>query len=88
MKNHMQVWDRHAIKAAVERKGATLTQLAKLHGVSAQTVRNALDTPSKQGEMILSEFLEVPLNELFPARWTEDNQRIYPRYRKCCKEVA
>ena len=74
-----QVWDRHAIKAAITRKGKNLTELAKSYNVPAQTIRNALDKPSKNGEIIISEFIGVPLYVLFPERWSEDNQRIYPR---------
>ena len=77
-----QVWDRHAIKAAITRKGKNLTQLAKFYDVAPQTVRNALDKPSKIGEIIISEFIGIPLHVLFPERWTENNKRIYPRISK------
>lgn len=73
------IWDRHAIKAAITRKGKNLSELAKSYNVPPQTIRNALDKPSKNGEIIISEFIGVPLHILFPERWSEDNQRIYPR---------
>lgn len=76
------VWDKYEIKAAIARKGFSLTALAKSYGIPAQTVRNALDKPSKSGEIVIAKFLEKPLYELFPDRWTEDNKRIYPRYNK------
>ncbi|RXS92943.1 helix-turn-helix domain-containing protein [Acinetobacter junii] len=74
-----QVWDRHAIKAAITRKGKNLSELAAEYNVSAQTVRNALDKPCKSGELIIAAFLSEPVHVLFPDRWTEDNKRIYPR---------
>ena len=74
-----QVWDRHAIKAAITRKGKNLTELAVENNVSAQTVRNALDKPCKSGELIIAAFLSEPVHVLFPERWTENNERIYPR---------
>ena len=78
-----KVWDRHAIKAEIERKGHTLTSIASQYGMPAQTVRNALDKPSRSGELAISKFLGIPLHTLFPERWTEDNKRIYSR---TCKE--
>lgn len=79
MCNKTQNWDRHQIKSAIERKCKSLTNLAKIYGVPPQTIRNALDKPSKSGEKIIAEFLEVPLHILFPNRWTAQNKRIYPR---------
>jgi len=74
-----QVWDRHTIKAAIERECKSLTNLARLYNMPPQTIRNALDNPSKSGELVIADFLEKPVYELFPDRWTEDNKRIYPR---------
>lgn len=75
-----QVWDRHTIKAAIARKGFTLTGLAIEHGLSSQAVRNALDVPSKSGEIAIAKCLDKPVHELFPDRWTSEGKRIYPRY--------
>lgn len=75
-------WDRYSIKAEIERRGKTLTQLAKDYGVSDRTVRNALYNPSKKGEEIIAEFLGESLHTIFPDRWTNENNRIYPRYSK------
>lgn len=75
-----QVWNRHTIKAAIAEKGFTLTDLAMQHGLSPQTVRNALDVPSKSGEIAIAKCLEKPVHELFPDRWTSEGKRIYPRY--------
>ncbi len=77
-----KVWDKHEIKAAIARKGLSLTALARSYGIPAQTVRNALEKPSKSGELVIAQFLEKPLHVLFPERWTIVNKRIYPRYSK------
>ena len=77
-----KVWDRHAIKAEIERKGHTLTSIATAFGMPAQTVRNALDKPSRSGELAIAKFLGMPVHQLFPDRWTSDNKRIYPRCNK------
>jgi Ner family transcriptional regulator len=50
------------------------------------SIRSALIKPSLEAERVISNFLEKPLFELFPERWTTDNKRIYPRYNKSeCK---
>lgn len=75
-----KIWDKHEIKAEIARKGHTLTSLAASYDMPPQTVRNALIKPSKSGELIIAKFLEMPVHQLFPDRWTKDNKRIYPRY--------
>ena len=75
-------WDRYSIKAEIERRGKTLTQLAKDYDVPDRTVRNALYNPSKKGEEIIADFLGEKLYDLFPDRWTVESHRIYPRYSK------
>ena len=77
-----QIWDRHAIKAAIYRKGKTLSDLARDNGLPEPTLRSALIKPTKNAELVISQFLEVPLHELFPDRWTEESKRIYPRTQK------
>ncbi|MBF7689608.1 helix-turn-helix domain-containing protein [Acinetobacter pollinis] len=79
MCKQLESWDRHQIKAAIERRCKSLTALAKIYDVPPQTIRNALDKPSKKGEQIISDFLNIPLHILFPTRWTNQNKRIYPR---------
>lgn len=79
-KNDEKVWDRHAIKAEIERKGYTLTSVAAKYGMPSQTVRNALDKPSRSGELAIAKFLGVPVHQLFPERWTANNKRICKRY--------
>lgn len=74
-----ETWDRHAIKAAIQRKGYTLTDIAKLYGISPQSVRNALDTPSKAGEVVIAKVLNIEVQVLFPERWTKDGKRIIQR---------
>lgn len=81
------IWDRHAIKAAIERKGLSLTDIAKSYGMPAQTVRNALDKPSLSGEIAIAKSLGIEVQVLFPDRWTADGKRIYPRYNKTARSA-
>lgn len=80
-----QIWDRYAIKAAICRKGGSLAALARDHQMPESSIRSALIKPSLEAELVISKFLEKPLFELFPERWTKDNKRIYPRYKSNCK---
>ena len=81
-----QIWDRYSIKAAICRKGGSLAALARDHQMPESSIRSALIKPSLEAERVIFNFLEKPLFELFPERWTTDNKRIYPRYNKSeCK---
>ena len=73
------VLDRHSIKAAIARKGKSLSDLARDCNMPEPTLRSALVKPCKSGEEVIAQFLELPLYVLFPERWTVDNKRIYPR---------
>lgn len=64
------VWDKHAIKAALYRKGQTLSGLAKESGLSEGSLSVALNTRFPAGERAISDFLQVPLHELWPDRYT------------------
>lgn len=79
------IWDKHAIKAAISRKGLSLSELARLNNMPATTLRTALNKPSKKGEIVIANFLGIKLHVLFPERWNEDGKRIYQRTYK--KEV-
>lgn len=73
-------WHKEDIKAAIRKRGVTMTDLALQHGVSESAVRRAMVVPSVSGERIVAEFLGVPLWELWPERWTQNGLRIRPRY--------
>ncbi len=63
-------WDRHAIRAAVHRKGKTLTDLARDAGVFETACREALVRPTRTGERLIAAFLGVPVQELWPERYS------------------
>jgi Ner family transcriptional regulator len=73
-------WHKEDIKAAIRKQGETLVSLARKKGLTETCVRNALRTPLPCGERVISDFLGIPLHELWPERWTSDGQRIRPRY--------
>ncbi|MBK1625227.1 helix-turn-helix domain-containing protein [Afifella marina] len=62
-----QQWDRFTIKAEVQRRGYTLTQVAQEAGLSESACRVALYGTSRAGAEALSAFLDVPVGDLFPG---------------------
>ena len=61
------VWDRHSIKAEIERRGATLTGLSRKAGLYDAACRQALGGGSYAGAQAISAFLGVPMKTLFPG---------------------
>ena len=73
-------WHPELIKAQVRMRGTTLTQLAVDKGMHRTALIKACHKPLSRAEKIISDFLQVPLHELWPSRWTADGHRIRPRY--------
>lgn len=74
------------IRAEIRMKGATLTDVAEMFGVSPKVVGRALKEPSLSGEKAIAYFLNRTLHDLWPERWTEDGRRIRPRYAHLYRE--
>ncbi|ERE11443.1 MULTISPECIES: helix-turn-helix domain-containing protein [Chromobacteriaceae] len=73
-------WHKEDIKAAIRKKGTTMSDLARQRDLPPSTIRNALARPVFSGEVAIAEFLGIPLHELWPERWTQEGRRIRPRY--------
>lgn len=69
-------WHPEDIKAAVRKKGTSLTELARNKGLAPGSVRNASRNPSRAAELVIAQFLGEPLHELWPDRWSCDGQRL------------
>lgn len=67
----MSGWHSADIKAAVEKKGHTLTSLAKSAGLSPMACRNALHARNIPGEEAIAKLIGQPLWKLWPDRWQE-----------------
>lgn len=78
--SHDSGWHKEDIKAAIRKRGSTMSELARQRKLPPSTVRNALIRPVYSGEVAIAEFLGVPAHELWPERWTKDGRRIRPRY--------
>ena len=80
MQTKAKGWHKEDIKAAIRKRGQTLSGLSIAYNLPEATVRNALARPLLSGEQVISAFLGVPLHKLWPERWTSNGQRIRPRY--------
>ncbi|MFN3582575.1 helix-turn-helix domain-containing protein [Phenylobacterium sp.] len=75
-----RVWHPEDIKAAVRKRGTTLSKLAVDNGGHESLCRAALKRPSPSGERIISAFLDVPPQQLWPDRYSKDGRRLDPRH--------
>lgn len=60
------------VKAAVRKRGKTLTQLALEAGLSASACRTALLEPVPAGNRAIATFLDTPVQQLWPE-WFDQN---------------
>lgn len=63
------VWDKHAIRAEVTRRGGTLTGIALAAGLNEGACRQALTRRHIAGEKALAAFLGMKPEKLWPERY-------------------
>lgn len=64
-------WHRAEIVAAVRKRGKTITSLSTENGLSANTLKSALQFKYPKGERIISDFIGVPPQEIWPSRYPD-----------------
>lgn len=69
MKKSKKNMHRADIIAAIRKRGKTLTQLSIEAGLHPRTLSNALDRKYPKGEKIISDFINVPVQEIWPERY-------------------
>lgn len=70
-------WGPEVIKAAIRMRGMTLSKLATDAGLSESACRQSLTRGnSPAGDRAISEFLGVPLYQLWPDRYDENGEPI------------
>jgi Ner family transcriptional regulator len=62
-------WHAEDVKAAIRKKGTTLTALSDLHGYSDSYLRGTLIRHRPHGEAIIAEFLGVSPADIWPERY-------------------
>ena len=76
MSERRTVWDKHAIKAEIYRRGETLSGLALKNGLPEASVRVSLDRPFPKVDPVIAEFLGLTLHELWPNRYDAQGNRF------------
>lgn len=67
-----QDWHKADIKAAIEKAGYTLRELARRHAVSRTYFAEALHRPLPKAQAILAEVIGVPPQTIWPSRYHAD----------------
>ena len=67
----MKSWDRHSIRAELNRRGYTLTGLARANGLYESACRQALDGRSQAGAQVIAKALGCTVQELWPDRYIQ-----------------
>lgn len=73
-------WHPEDIKAAIRKRGLTLAELCEQMNVPKHSASKALAEPFTKGELAIAEYFDIPVQLLFPTRWTADKKRVRPRY--------
>jgi len=71
-----QTWTKARIKCALEEKGMTMSGLADLKGIDPGNFRAVWSRTVRPAEQALSEFIGVPVAELFPDRYPIRKSRL------------
>lgn len=69
-------WDRHSILATLRRKGMTLAGLAAHYKLSPNSVRNIWTRPNEKVERAIADFIDEPVERLFPRRYPKRRNHI------------
>lgn len=64
-------WHRADVVAALHKKGWSLRQLSLQSGLSAGTLKSALDRPYKKAEGIIAAALEMKPEDIWPERYAK-----------------
>lgn len=75
-----KVWDVHAIKAEIHRRGQTLASLAQAAGYRPATMRWALKRPIPGANRAIAQFLGLSIQELWPS-WYDADGKLIPTVR-------
>lgn len=72
-KKSTQDTHRADIVAELHKKGWSLRALSKAHGLSAGTLKTALDAPYLKAERIIAEAIGIPAEQIWPQRYAKRN---------------
>ncbi len=72
-------WHKSDIKAALEKRGFSLSGLDRAHGLPKGTCSAALSKPHPKGEALISATLGIAAALLWPTRYSADGIRKRPQ---------
>lgn len=72
-------WHPEDIKAAIRKRGETLTSLGRRCQIDQRLISLALIYPHKAAEAAISGFLCVPAHTIWPSRYHADGRRKRPQ---------
>jgi Ner family transcriptional regulator len=82
-------WHPEDVKAAIRKKGSTLSDLATRAGVSKQTVSAAIERrASERIDLLIADFLGLKPHQIWPSRYTAKGKRIRLRAPSSTAQVA
>lgn len=64
-------WHRADVVAAIHKKGWSLRELSRQSGLSAGTLKSALDRPYKKAEGIIAAAIGMSPEEIWPERYAK-----------------
>jgi len=70
-------WTSKRILCEIHERSMTLEKLAELHGRKPASFRHVWKRPNQTNERIIAEFIDVPVEELWPDRYPKDSSRIF-----------
>ena len=75
---HANHWDRYSIKAEINRRGSSLVELAREYSITPNSLRVTLarQRPVVKADLVISDFLKVPLHVLWPDRYDDKGNRL------------
>lgn len=71
-------WDPEDIKAAVRKRGVSLSELSRLNNLSHNACNFALRRQWPRAEAVIAKFIGVPASEIWPDRYTPDGRPTGP----------
>lgn len=72
MQTKNQDWHAEDIKAAVRKRGTTLSQLSREAGLKSDSLRNVLRSHCKKYEAIVADVIGVEPVEIWPSRYVKN----------------
>ena len=64
-------WHKADIKAALEKEGLTLTQIAKKNQLGSSTIYNVFHRPYPRVEKMIADYIGVSPQEIWPSRYMQ-----------------